>query len=283
MSPLRPRILFRRKLTVVVPQHDRGEPQGSPITAYLQDNDDSTVPRFIAARSRFPPHPSGHPSGYAGVYRPTAGTSMLLSGNSSLAALTTASSASSAPSVSSSLGERYLGPARVLEHDHQGALHIPPLRHRVVFECPFNFLHCHFRFESFPEWLAHSLTHFERVSPPEKNNCCFCDDKFERSKDGMRSWTEKMQHTALHYQLGHRLAHARPDFNLYKYLWSKRLIETANYKALIGASHSHSGASSYPSPPSSPDRSSGSNSSVFTITNAPRRHQRDNQRRQRPQ
>ncbi|MCJ1389591.1 hypothetical protein MMC18_002448 [Xylographa bjoerkii] len=203
---------------------------------------------------------------------------MLLSGNSSLAALTTASSASTAPSVSSSLGERYLGPARVLEHDHQGALHIAPLRHHVVFECPFNFLYCLMTFASFSEWLAHSLTHFKKITPPEKNECCFCDEKFEKS-DGMRSWRDKMEHTALHHQLGHKLAHARPDFALYKFLWNKRIIEPGEYKELIGG-HSRSAASSYPSPPSSPDNISASNRTAFTVTNGSRRpRERREQRR----
>ncbi|MCJ1280814.1 hypothetical protein MMC26_000131 [Xylographa opegraphella] len=194
---------------------------------------------------------------------------MLLSGNSSLAALTTASSASTTPSVSSSLGERYLGKARVLEHDHEGALHPAPLRHQVVFECPFNFLYCLMTFTCLSDSFNHSLTHFKKNAPPEKNKCCFCDVEFARS-DGMRSWRDKMEHTALHHKLGHKLAHARPDFAFYTFLWNKHIIEAAEYKDLMGGSHGRSGASSYPSPPSSPDRVSASNTTAVTVTNSSR-------------
>ena len=211
----------------------------SAIIRYLRDDGDSLLPQHLAIQSRLLSPATVR------VHRPKATTSMLLSGNSSLAALTTASSVSSAPSVSSSLGIRYLGPSRILEHDHQGALHIAPLPHQVVFECPFNFLYCLCTFTSLPEWFSHSLTHFKRVTPPPTNICCFCDVIFEAS-DGMKSWRDKIEHTGIHHQLGHKLAHARPEFGLYNYLWKTRLIESSEYKDLM-AGHQASG-SSLPTP-----------------------------------
>lgn len=200
---------------------------------------------------------------------------MLLSGNSSLAALTSAASASSTPSVSSAMGGRALRPPRILELDGQGALQVPPLRHPPVFECPFYFLSCCRTFVTFSEWFAHSLEHFRGISPPTGNSCCYCDQTFQDS-DGMRSWKARMEHVQLHYQLGHRVAHARPDFELYTYLWRCRLVDNVLYKSLVGGSNSRtSGASAYPTPPTSPNSStSASSDSVYTVTNDSRRRRR---------
>lgn len=44
-----------------------------------------------------------------------------------------------------------------------------------------------------------------------------------------------MEHIAIHHQqLGCRLATARPDFELFSYLWRKRLISDADYRDLKG-------------------------------------------------
>lgn len=201
---------------------------------------------------------------------------MLLSGNNSLAALTSAASVSSAPSVSSAMGERALGPPRILEVDRHGALQVPPLRHPPVFECPFYFLSCCLTFASFSEWFTHSLMHFRGINPPSINSCCYCDKTFQ-DNDGMRSWKARMEHIALHSQLGHRIAHARPDFELHRYLWKNRLVDNALYKNLVGDGNSRtSAASAYPSPPTSPNSSTSSASSdiVYTVTNDSRRRRR---------
>ena len=73
-----------------------------------------------------------------------------------------------------------------------------------------------------------------------------------------------MEEIASHHQLGHRLAHARPDFELFKYLWDKRLIEDAHYKNLMGAK----GLSAYSTPPTSPNSPIApiSYDSVYTVT-----------------
>jgi len=250
-----------RWLTDAVPPR-RIELLHSPISTYLDDRTDSHLPRRLAAQSTIPRStPNLAP-------RPGAGTSMLLSGNSSLAALTSAGSASSSPSVSSAMGERALGPSRVLEFDGHGALQVPPLRHPPVFECPFGFLSCLLTFTIFSDWFAHSLRHFRGINPPNANKCCYCDQKFQEN-DGKASWKARMEHIALHYQLGHRLAHARPDFELYRYLWSNRLLDNASYKSLVGDNNSRS-------PPTSPNPAapSASNENVYTVTNNPRRRHR---------
>lgn len=248
----------------------RDEPSGSRISTYLDDRTDSRIPSRLAAQSNLPRiNPNLAP-------RPGVGTSMLLSGNSSLAALTSATSVSSTPSVSSAMGERALGPPRILEVDGHGALQVPPLRHPPVFECPFSFLCCLLTFTTFSGWLAHSMEHFRGISPPNSNKCCYCDLRFH-DNDGKKSWRARMEHIALHYQLGHRLAHARPDFELYRYLWSNRILDNASYKALVGENSSRSSAASaYPTPPTSPNSTNpqASSNNAYTVTHDPRRRHR---------
>ena len=188
---------------------------------------------------------------------------MLLSGHSSLAALTQTSTVASPSSASSAMGGRALGSGRILTPDGYGALQVPPLSPTVVFECPFQFNRCLLTFNNFHDWFDHSLTHFGRYDPPTKNKCCFCDRKFN-AVDGMTSWNERMNEIALHHRLGHKLAHAQPDFELFKYLWDKKLIDDAHYKSLMGAK----GLSAYSTPPTSPSSPSASSSfgTVYTVT-----------------
>jgi hypothetical protein len=193
--------------------------------------------------SRIPPGQGCGPSGHRSLQRVPPGTSVVTFSEGSeatqrrdsLPALSHAETAPTTLPVASSIGGRALQCQRLLELDSQGALQIPPLRHPAVFECPFNFLNCLMTFTSFSEWLRHSQTHFGKVEPPTRNKCCFCDRTFAAPK-GKASWREKLEHVQLHHQLGHRLAHARPDFELYLYLWQKRVIDDVQYRALLGES-----------------------------------------------
>ena len=251
----------------------------SPIQTYLLDNSDSRVSRRQAAQSNLPNSNINGFGSYQGINRPVAGTSMMIGGHSSLAALTRISSVSSAPSVSTSMGERHLTP-RLLENDSGGVLQVAPLRGRVVFQCPFNFLNCLLEFSDFTEWFRHSLRHWNGVTPPISTKCCFCDQVF-RNQDGSRSWRDRMEHVAIHHRSGCRVATSRPDFELYRFLWNNRLIETALYKALTMTSNSRSDAeNAYPSPPISPTGStSHSSMAVYTVTNSSSRRDRRPARR----
>lgn len=102
-------------------------------------------------------------------------------------------------------------------------------------------------------WVKHSMTHFRHVGPPDSNKCCFCDEPF-KSMPGLSSWAQRMEHVAYHHLLGCRLAHGRPDFELYNYLWNNRLISDADYRDLKGNNDERSqAAQAYPSPPESPE------------------------------
>lgn len=224
----------------------RDEPEHAPISTYLEDRTGSRLPRRLATQSTHPP------LNLDLTPRPAVGTSMLLSGGSSLAALKSAANASSALSVSSAMGERAFGPPRILEVDCHGALQVPH-KHPPVFECPFYFLSCHLTFSTFSEWFIHSLHHFRGINPPNINNCCFCEQTFQ-DDNGIKSWKAKMEHLALHFQLGHKIPHVRPDFMLYEYLWKNRLVDNTLYKSLVGdrgsvIRTSAAAAAVYPVPP----------------------------------
>ncbi len=83
-------------------------------------------------------------------------------------------------------------------------------------ECPFNQLACLQTSADSKEWITHSLTHFGSAKPPTTNRCTFCEEQFH-SSDAAQSWTERMNHVALHHRLGHKLTGARWDNTVYIY------------------------------------------------------------------
>lgn len=211
------------------------------IQTFLNDRtSDSGLQRSIAAQSVLPGY------GYRGLPKVT-GTSMLLSGGDhtrtstfqDLAALSQSLSTRSTESESSSLGIRQLSNLGILDVEPDGTLVLPPLQTRGNLECPFNFLSCILEFDDFDEWVTHSLTHFKDIGPSTSNKCCFCEEIF-RMPGKLTCWRERMKHVAVHHRFGYKLAHARPDFELYAYLWSNRLISDAEYHDLKGNSNSRS-------------------------------------------
>ena len=83
-------------------------------------------------------------------------------------------------------------------------------------ECPFNQLGCLQIFADSKEWITHSLTHLGSAGPPTINRCTFCEEKFH-SFDAAQSWSERMNHVALHHRLGDKLTGARWDNTMYMY------------------------------------------------------------------
>lgn len=250
------------------------------LESYLQSQSDSRIPQRLAEQSTLPEIHLYRNPGYHGAPRDDNRTSMMLSGgdhsrdscSQDLAALTTASTRSSTGSVPTSVGARQIESQRRLEIGPDDALTVPPFRTQRILECPFNLMFCFMAFSNLEEWIAHSLTHFSRISPSPSNICCFCEQTF-RYPTGQQSWRERMQHVALHHQLGSKLAHARPDFELFDYLWRNKVILTAEYKDLKGNSINRTTAavSAYPSPPISPTE----RSLVYTETHSHRhRHRR---------
>lgn len=213
------------------------------MEGYLSDlQSDSRIQGKLASLSQLPQSDRYRSPDYYGASRSNFGTSQMVSGTTrttntdpsgSLPALSsTASSRSSAGSDASYGGGGSTN--NWLLEEREGALQIPSSPPAVPLECPFYFLHCYDVFSDFQEWYSHSLTHFESVGPPCTNKCCFCYMPFFDS-NGRHSWKQRLVHIAsIHHRVGHRLAAAQPDFDLFEYLWSKRLISRETYSYLKG-------------------------------------------------
>jgi hypothetical protein len=255
------------------PSRRREEIQ-SPIHNFLNDDQDSALARRIAQRSTLPDATKYVRGNYVGTEKPNAATSMLMSGSDNLAGLTDTTSLSSPASVATSMGNRALeSRARVLVSDGNQAIQIAPLEGNPVYECPFSFILCFFNFSSINDWSQHTLTHFRGVPPPQRNKCCFCEDEWH-SQNGKESWKAKLEHLAVHFHLGHRLAHARPDFGLHRYMWEQRLMRDEDYWLLLGhssrASQSHTPR---PTGTQTPRAAPGSDG-IYTITSNNRQEER---------
>ena len=202
------------------------------IQAYLADSTDPRLPKRLAIQSKFPNANNSPLRNEHRVHHPSFGTSMLVSGDDSLPAMGTDPSADNTFSISTSIGRQALENPRLLVQGERGDLLLPPPPSRLILECPFNWLSCTRTFSEMDDWFIHSITHFKPAGPPIHSNCCFCDARFQ-GQNGLQTWACRLQHVACHHQLGHRLAHARPDFAMHKYLWQNRLISTAVYKGLM--------------------------------------------------
>ena len=202
----------------------------SRLEEYLNDPNDLVLPAHLARHSRLPgttPCPL-HEDDWI-----RQGTSMLLQNSSatsynSLPGLSSlASTETPAGSAASSVGGWCLDQRLKLLDITDGGAAVLPRARSILLECPFGFLACSQRFQSYEDWYTHSLTHFGGIDPPHHNQCCFCDKKFYASR-GKESWRQRSEHVAMHHQMGHSLAHARVDFNLYQYLWRERLVSSAD-------------------------------------------------------
>ena len=176
----------------------------------------------------------------------------------SLPGLSSSGTSGSPESIATSMGTRDIERRqRVLRPDwsQDGALIIDPQTVAASpLGCPFHsILGCRWEFDNGHEsvWIDHSLSHFKRngkeVEPPKTNKCCFCDKEILKST-GTESWKAKMNHIRQdHHMNGHRMATARPDFELARYLWGAKIIDDVTFRDWTGKQRSDS-------PPSSPDR-----------------------------
>lgn len=253
---MKSRISLTRCVTVHI---HRAALQSPAIQDYLDDENEPGILPRLAAQSRWPASHIHQGPGCCGP-RDDLGTSLFVSSSDctrrsgasqDLPALTRGVSVATR-SVSTSVGTRQLNRPRILELGPGGALVLPPLIEPRVLECPFHQLFCLLTFSNTEDWISHSLEHFKNVPPPRENKCCFCPEEF-RCSTGVRSWRQRMWHIAFHHQLGHRLATARPDFELFRYLWNHRLIDDAEYRDLKGNNEDRSRrVLAYPSLPATP-------------------------------
>ena len=125
------------------------------------------------------------------------------------------------------------------------------LRPPSDYVCTFHFLNCMETFEApgVDVYKCHVMSHFRGHPPPPTAKCPLCDACFynpsfeEKDRSGGPSrvaaeadgtaWDEMLTHLAgAHFGQGERLKTARPDFDLYTWMWRRRLISDARYKSL---------------------------------------------------
>lgn len=132
--------------------------------------------------------------------------------------------------------------------------------HGRMYVCLFHMLDCHDSFDDESEWRTHVFSHFRTHPPPSTARCPLCPDTNfvdgdsdtmtpvervleDRSRDKEATsmdhteeppaWDRMLDHVAMeHYQHGQTLAGSRPDFELMRYLYGRRIISDAQFKAM---------------------------------------------------
>ncbi|KAJ5444668.1 uncharacterized protein N7458_008540 [Penicillium daleae] len=136
-----------------------------------------------------------------------------------------------------------------------------------IYACLFHMLDCHDTFDDATQWRTHVLSHFRTHPPPRTARCPLCPDT-EFTDQGLETdrssifspasptesntsnpsppstagssqdhqpsaWGRLLNHVATdHYQHGQTLAGSRPDFELMRYLYGRRIISDAQFKAM---------------------------------------------------
>lgn len=101
------------------------------------------------------------------------------------------------------------------------------------FQCLFEALECDESFDDGRVWETHVLGHFRTLNPPSTARCCMCDAQFSDIEYG-NAWHAYLRHVAgIHFRQGHTLSTARPDFELYRWLFTNRLIDSRTYKRVV--------------------------------------------------
>ena len=239
------------------------------LNRFLDGRDDPFCPQELTAHSLLPAHARHHRDPqYRGESSRSINTSRLVQNSNdshgSLPGQTSSVESLTSNSEHTSIAVRDLDRSlRTLSIGDNNLAQINgPGTQRPALQCPFRLLDCILDYSRFDDWFRHSLTHFQtnhshrerptpEVTPPTNNRCCFCAATFY-SPDGMRSWYERMRHVEQHHQIGHTLAHARPDFQLFDYLWENHLIDEIDYREIKGNTRDQSRVThGNPSPPTS--------------------------------
>lgn len=135
---------------------------------------------------------------------------------------------------------------------------VEPPAQSGIYACLFHMLDCHDAFDDATQWKTHVLSHFRTHPPPRTARCPLCPDTEFINQDADQSsisslaappdtntdtamssqvhpsaWDRLLNHVAAdHYQHGQTLAGSRPDFELMRYLYGRRIISDAQFKAM---------------------------------------------------
>lgn len=107
------------------------------------------------------------------------------------------------------------------------------------YTCLFHVLNCHETFTNPEEWKTHVLSHFQGHEPPSTARCPFCLSTFPTATPHVytytRTWDALLAHIDIaHYRHDHALSltNTRPDFELLRYLYNRRIIGEEQLKAV---------------------------------------------------
>ena len=249
--------------TAVLPSRaSKGRVPRPPLQDWLEDIEDSIQHR-LASDFKLPLSDQYRVPSYHGTAPSAARTSQFGNGGTgvtsmgSLPGLASSGTSGYPESLASSTGARDIEHRQRLlipDGNQGGALTAVPRAVAVgPLECPFKtIVGCRKEFDIDHEsqWITHSLSHFKKngkdVEPPKTNKCCFCDKEILKST-GKESWTVRLKHIRLaHHINGRRMAAARPDFELVRYLWGAHVIDRAVFRDWTARQSNNS-------PPSSPE------------------------------
>ena len=145
-------------------------------------------------------------------------------------------SATSSRSAASTANADFLHEARLLDvsSDDENLLILPEqhLQPNPDYPCVFEALRCEKKFEDASTWMMHVFSHFHGHQPPSSAKCCLCDASF--NDNGVNgAWIMCLKHLArFHFRLGHTLATARPDFDTYRWMFTRRIIDMKTFSSL---------------------------------------------------
>ena len=99
--------------------------------------------------------------------------------------------------------------------------------------CPFQILDCEDVFSDIREFKTHVFSHFRGHPAPLTAACFLCDNIFDQTDvdHPALSWNNMLSHMANdHYRQGQRLATVRTNFSLMRWMYSRRIINDAQFK-----------------------------------------------------
>ena len=152
-------------------------------------------------------------------------------------ALDNASSSSSSSSTTTTSADTNIASALeggyLLESD-EGMLTVPQ-RYRATADllCPFQILDCNDGFEDLRQFKTHVFSHFKGHNAPETAACFLCDLKFGQSAEdhAAKAWNAMLNHLAQdHFRQGQRLSTIRTDFGLMRWMYTRKIIDNAEFK-----------------------------------------------------
>jgi hypothetical protein len=125
-----------------------------------------------------------------------------------------------------------LGDGYVLESE-DGVL-IVPSRYQEDADllCPFQILDCEQVFAEVVPFKMHVFSHFRGHELPKVATCFLCDNKYVQrlEDDSALAWNNMLSHMVHeHFRKGQHLATVRTDFDLMRWMFSRRIISHAQF------------------------------------------------------